>query len=128
MVQRGNQPSPPLHVKVPTRLIQHDQARSAEQRARQADALALPAGKSHAASPNPRRIALRQAQDHFMTASGTRGGDDGQWGSLGPTRDHGADRAVVWQLDLLREVAENLSDCGAWPREQLGIVEPQTAR
>ena len=57
-----------LFVQIGVGLVQHDNARIAVQGARQADALALSAGKGRALVADLGVVALGQGQNHFMHA------------------------------------------------------------
>jgi hypothetical protein len=74
--QRVDERDLPGLVEMRVRLVEHDQARLAVERASQCNALALPAREHCAAVADLRLVAVGQLQDHFVRVRETRGTDD----------------------------------------------------
>ena len=73
-----------VRVQTGVRLVEHDHARPAVQRARQPDPLALAAGEMAAGVADLGVVALRQGQDHLVHAGGLRRGDHRVRIGIGP--------------------------------------------
>ncbi len=118
-------------IEIRVRLVEHDQARIAVQRARQRDALTLAAGQHCAAVADLRVVAVRQLQDHFVRVREPRRANDPLRGlgagRCAEARDVLADRAGE-QLDVLRQIADVLAERIAIPARRIGAVEPHAAR
>ena len=108
-------------------LVEHQQARPAEQGAGEADALALAAREMEAALADLGLVAVRQAQDHVVHAGEARSLDDVVGIGVGEAPDvvlYGA----AEQGDVLRQVADVAADLGAIQRREVGGIEPHVAR
>src|SRR4051812_33233111 len=114
-----------LAVKVGVRLVEHDQPGPAQQRARQADALALAARQQSALLADAGLVALGQAQDQLMGA-----GDPGRVDDLlGRGRSEPGNvlgHRAVEQGDLLGQVADMLAELAALPGRDVGAVKAHT--
>ena len=108
-------------------LIEHDQKRIAEDRARQTNPLPLPRGQRHAALADSRRITLGQPQNNVMYARDLRSLQDGVGG--GPvieTADVFGNGAIE-QGHILRQIADIPAQIFVSPLIERGAVEPHDA-
>ena len=118
-------------IEIRVRLVEHEQARIAVQRARQRDALTLAAGQDCAAVADLRFVAVGQLQDHFVCKSEPRRANDPfrsfGAGRCAQARDVLADRSGE-QLDVLRQIADVLAERLAIPARRVEAVETDATR
>ena len=114
-------------VEVGARLVEHDEARTAEHGARERDPLAIAAGEDRAALADLGVVAVGEAENHVVHAGKPRRLHDlGVVVHLEPA-DIGGDR-IGEELDVLRQVAENAAKRFARPQRDVGAVEADGAR
>jgi hypothetical protein len=90
-------------------------------------ALALAGRQRRAARPEPRLVAVGQAQDHLVHVGGLRRGDDG--GAIRRRLEAGdvVGDGAVEQRHLLRQVAHVAAELLGRPALERGAVEPHRA-
>src|SRR6185437_4245232 len=120
------QPLLAVGVETGVRLVEDDEARIAEERARQSDALALTAGKAHAGVADLAIVPGRHSHDLLMHPRELRRLDDRVGLGLAETSDVVAKRARE-ELDILREIAEVSGAAGVQPDRDVRAIEPHVA-
>ena len=114
-------------IQIGVGLVEHEQERVAEHRPRQADALLLAGRQRHAALPDSRRIAFRQAQNDVVDTGDLRGLQDRiRTRVIVEAADvlrHGA----VEQADILRQIADVPAEILVAPLIERRAVEPHGA-
>ena len=122
-VHRRGQRRLALVVEVGVGLVEHHQEGIAVERARQPDALALPARKRQAALADPRLVALGHLHDHLVHAGGRRRGHHRRRIlGRGEARDRLGD-GRIHQADVLRQVADMAAEVAGAPLGQVRPVE-----
>src|SRR5262249_5301329 len=113
-------------VEVGVWLVEHQQGRAAEQRARQAEALALAAREADAARPEHGVVLLRQLEDHVVNA-----GKLGRFDDLGRRRFAEGYDVVAYrageQADILRQISHLPAELERVPLRVFEIAELQLA-
>src|SRR4029450_8965183 len=114
-------------VEVAVRLVQHNEFRSAEHGASQANQLFLPGGEAMASTTDFGLVPLGQTQDHFVATGELRS----LIHLLRPTLAHASNVAEYCpfkEFDILRYIADMAAEVLAHPCVHIGAVQPDVPR